>query len=88
MTNKESLLQFPCNFPIKIIGNNTLYFASEILEITRKHFPETPESSIACQESQKGNYLSITVTVYALEQETLDALYMELTKHPEIKMVL
>jgi uncharacterized protein len=88
MTDKEPLIEFPCNFPIKIIGKKTAYFATEISEITRKHFPNTPDEVIVSKESQKGNYLSITITVYVHNKETLDALYLELTKHPDTKMVL
>ncbi|ARG97599.1 HP0495 family protein [Legionella micdadei] len=88
MTDKKSLIQFPCHFPIKIIGKNTDLFATEIKEITQKHFPDTLEETIVCQESQQGNYLSITVVVYVHDQQSLDALYLELTKHPDIKMVL
>lgn len=88
MTNKESQIQFPCHFPIKIIGTNTVTFAKEITTITRKHFPETPDSAIIWQESKQANYISITVTIYVHTQHTLDELYHELTKHPDIKMVL
>jgi uncharacterized protein len=88
MTDNESLIEFPCNFPIKIIGKKTAYFAADVIEITRKHFPNTTDEVIVSQESQKGNYLSITITVYVYNKETLDALYHELTKHPDIKMVL
>jgi putative lipoic acid-binding regulatory protein len=88
MTDKNTLIEFPCHFPIKIIGKNSAEFATEIKAITLKHFPETPEAAIVCQESQKGNYLSITVTIYVHTQDNLDALYKELTKHPDIKMVL
>lgn len=88
MTNKESLIEFPCHFPIKIIGKNTISFAEEITTITLKHFPETPDTAIVHQKSQKANFLSITVTIYVHNQQTLDALYRELTQHPDIKMVL
>ncbi|PJE12743.1 MAG: DUF493 domain-containing protein [Legionella sp.] len=88
MTDKETLIQFPCNFPIKIIGKKTELFAAEINEIIYKHFPETPDEAIVYQESMRGNYLSITVTVYVHDQQSLDALYQEITKHPDIKMVL
>lgn len=88
MTDEKSLIQFPCHFPIKIIGKNSKDFATEIKAITMKHFSETPEVAIVCQESQKGNYLSITVTIYVHNQDALDAFYGELTKHPDIKMVL
>lgn len=88
MTDQKSLMQFPCHFPIKIIGKKTDSFATEIREITSKHFPDTSEEAIVYQESQQGNYLSMTVTVYAQNQQSLDALYQDLTKHPDIKMVL
>lgn len=88
MTDSKSLMEFPCNFPIKVIGVKTSDFARDIASIARKHFPTTPDESIVYQESQKGNYLAITLTVYAENQPSLDALYQELTKHPDIKMVL
>jgi putative lipoic acid-binding regulatory protein len=88
MTDNESLLQFPCEFPIKIVGKNSANFSEEIMAIVRKHFPEIPDSGFVCNPSQKGNYLAITATVYVHSQEELDALYRELTQHPDIKMVL
>ncbi len=88
MTDKESLIQFPCHFPIKIIGKNSKDFADEIKAIAIKHFPETADSAIVFQKSHKGNYLSVTITIYVHSKEALDALYGELTKHPDIKMVL
>ncbi|WED44333.1 YbeD family protein [Legionella cardiaca] len=88
MTEKTSLIEFPCDFPVKIIGKNSPDFLKEILAIILKHFPETPEESINCQESQQGNYLAITAVLYVHGQITLDALYIELTQHPDIKMVL
>ena len=81
-------MTFPCDFQIKIIGNNTEVFALEISSIARKHFPTTEDKAIRHQVSQQGNYLSISLTVYVEDQPTLDALYVELTKHPDIKMVL
>ena len=81
-------MEFPCDFQIKIIGINNDVFASEVLCIARNYFPDTKETSVRSQVSQQGNYLSITLTVYAQDQITLDSLYMELTKHPDIKMVL
>ena len=88
MTDNQSLMQFPCDFPIKIIGKKTAHFLEEITEIVRKHFPNTHDTAIRTNPSQKNNYLSITATVLAHDQATLDALYQELTKHPDIKMVL
>ena len=88
MADKQSLIEFPCHFPIKIIGKNSATFAEEIRAITLKHFPDTPDSFIVSKESERANYLSMTVTVYVHNQKELDAFYLELTKHPDIKMVL
>ena len=88
MTHNASLIIFPCDFPIKIIGHNTLTFFKEISTLIRKYFPNTEEKKITSQLSQQGNYLSITATLYAEDQPTLDALYTELTQHPDVKMVL
>lgn len=88
MTDSKSLMQFPCDFPIKIIGKHTALFLDEISTIIRKYFPNTAATAIRSQASQQSNYLAITVTVQAQDQKTLDALYHELTSHPDIKMVL
>ncbi|STX42399.1 MULTISPECIES: YbeD family protein [Legionella] len=88
MNDKKSMIEFPCDFPLKIVGKKTANFATDIIEIIHKHFPETPDKAIRHQESQHGNYLAITAVVHAQDQVTLDALYRDLTKHPDIKMVL
>ncbi len=87
--NKDiSLLEFPCDFTIKIIGNNSINFEKEIRSIINKHFANGKEIVITCKESKKNNYIAITATIFAESKEKLDALYLELTKHPEAKMVL
>ena len=88
MKKEKSLMEFPCDFQIKIIGQNKESFAIEIMDIARKHFPALEDSSVRSQLSQQGSFLAITITVYVLDQMSLDALYQELTKHPDIKMVL
>lgn len=82
------MIEFPCQFPIKIIFNNQAGAADEIIAIIHRHHPELEVSSIKQQLSKNRNYLSFTVDVMAQSQEKLDALYMELTKHASIKMVL
>lgn len=86
--DNNTLMEFPCDFQIKVIGVNSDVFSAEVLNIARKYFPETKETSIRSQPSQQGNYLAITLTVYVQDQITLDSLYMDLTNHPDIKMVL
>lgn len=83
-----SLMEFPCDFSIKVIGKNTPSFKSDIIAIAKKHYPNLNEQTIRHQISQKETYCSLNITVHALDQASLDALYQELTKHPDINMVL
>ena len=85
---KTSLIEFPCHFPVKIMGINSPTFLEEIREITLKHFPNIEQEKITHKMSKGNNYLAITVTVYAENQEMLDGFYRAITQHPEIKMVL
>lgn len=88
MSSKETLMVFPCDFQIKVIGNNQETFANDVIAIARKYYPTLANANIKRQPSQQANYLAITLTVHAEDQPTLDALYTELTKHPDTKMVL
>lgn len=85
---KTSLIEFPCHFPIKIIGTQSQAFIDEIREIALKHYPNLTPEHLSHKTSQNNNYLAITVTVYAENQQQLDALYRELTQHPDVKMIL
>lgn len=82
------MIDFPTDFPIKIIFENVPGAIDELLDIVRQHHPELSTDAIRQQVSKKGTYLSITTTVLAQDQASLDALYRELTQHPHIKMVL
>lgn len=85
---KTTLIEFPCYFPIKIIGNNSPVFLEEIRQITSTHFPHIKEDALSLKMSKDSNYLAITVTVFAENQDILDAFYRAITQHPEVKMVL
>ena len=75
-------------FSVKIIGVNTELFVEEIKQITKKHFSQFEDKDLSQRPSQKNNYFALTVSVYALNQEMLDAFYQEVTKHTDVRMVL
>lgn len=87
-TGEDSIIQFPCYFPIKIIGNNTDSFLSEIKNTINKFLTEGHEPKISTKTSKNESYLSITVTIYVENQLTLDNVYRAVTQHPDVKMVL
>ena len=84
----ESLLQFPCDFPIKIMGHTSDGLAQEILAMVLRHAPDFDSKTMEMRASAKGNYLGLTCTIRARSRSQLDALYRELSGHPLVKVVL
>jgi putative lipoic acid-binding regulatory protein len=84
----ESLLTFPCSFPIKIMGRTQDGFAQAVVEIVQRHVADWEPATMEMRASKAGNYLSLTCTVNATSREQLDELYRELTSHPMVAMVL
>lgn len=85
---RKTLLEFPCDFPLKIMGNNHPEMSATIAAVVITHAPDFDETTIELRESSKGNYLSLTCTVRATSQAQLDDLYRALTSHPMVKVVL
>ncbi len=82
------LLEFPCDFPIKVMGVAGEGFAQAVLEVVLRHTPDFDPASMEMRLSKAGHYLSLTCTVRATSKEQLDGLYRELTAHPLVKVVL
>ena len=82
------LADYPCDFPVKILGHTRAGFAQAILEIVRRHAPDFDGSSMEMKSSKRGKYLSLTCVVRATSREQLDRLYRELCDHPMVVMVL
>ncbi|MGA9666076.1 MAG: DUF493 domain-containing protein [Gallionella sp.] len=83
-----SLIEYPCDFPIKIFGLQQPGFAQAVLEVVTRHDPGFVAATMEMRASRKARYLSLTCTVRATSREQLDALYQELCDHPSIVMVL
>lgn len=88
MSDEETLLQFPCEFPIKVMGKAGLEFEASVLQIFRKHVPDLGEAAINVRLSKDNNFASITVTIIATSKKQLDAIYLELTAHEDVIMAL
>ncbi len=84
----DTLLEFPCNFPLKVMGAAQEGFAQAIADVVLKHAPDFDAATMEMRPSKAGNYLSLTCTIRAVSQAQLDALYRELTSHPLVKIVL
>jgi putative lipoic acid-binding regulatory protein len=85
---QESLIEYPTNFPIKIMGRRQPRLVQSIVEVVQRHAPDFDASTVEMRTSKKNNYLSVTCTVRATSREQLDALYRDLCDHPSVVMVL
>lgn len=84
----ESLLVFPCEFPIKIMGKNHHGFHQAVIEILKKHLDDFENTKIREVESKQKNYCSLTVHVNATSQQHLDSIYIDLTACDWVIMAL
>ena len=84
----SSLIEFPCEFPLKIFGLKQEEFTRAVLEVVLKHDPGFSAANMEMRTSKKARYLSLTCPIQAVSQIQLDALYQELCDHPSIVMVL
>lgn len=84
----QSLIEYPCRFPIKVMGANTAEFVSAMLVIARAFEPEFDEASLEHRPSRAGNYLGLTISIFVTDREQLDEVYRTLTTHELVKYVL
>ncbi len=84
----ETLLEFPCDFPIKIFGKASDEFEITVFTIVHKHFPTLAENSIVSRHSKDNTYLALTILVTAESKEQLDNAYRELSAHELVLMAL
>lgn len=85
---KKSVIEFPCDFPIKVMGHAQDGFAQAIVELLREFDAQFDAATVEMRPSSSGKYLGLTVTVRAHSQAHLDDIYRKLTSHPMVKVVL
>ncbi len=88
MSDQETLFEFPCEFPIKVMGEAADDFITHVVTIICKHVSELPEDAVTHRTSSGGKFQSVTVTFTATSKVQLDAIYIELSACSRIKMVL
>ena len=85
---QDTLLEFPCDFPLKIMGLSNVALAQTVLDIVLRHAPDFDGATMEMRASSGGKYVSLTCTITATSKPQLDALYRELSGHPLVKVVL
>ena len=85
---EQSLIEYPCHFPIKVMGAQVPEFASTMTALVRQFDPSFDPATIEQRPSKAGNYLGLTLSVHVVSRAQLDDLYRALSTHPLVKVVL
>ncbi|HEY9239625.1 MAG TPA: DUF493 family protein [Burkholderiaceae bacterium] len=84
----QSLIEYPSQFPIKVMGLNVDGFVHAMTSIAQRFDPSYDAATVELRPSKGDKYLGVTLTVTATSREQLDELYRTLSTHPMVKMVL
>lgn len=85
---KETLIEYPYDFPIKVMGLDVDGYVNAVTEIAKQFDPTFDANTVELRPSSSGKYLGVTITVPATSREQLDDLYRTLTSNPLVKVVL
>lgn len=88
MADQDTLLTFPCEFPIKAMGRAGADFDAVVVEIVRRHAGDLREGAVTVRASSGGKYQSVTVVIEATSRAQLDAIYLDLNACDQVMMVL
>ena len=86
--SEESAINFPCSFPIKMMGRDTDDFRQTVRSLVERHAGPIADEAIREASSRKGNFVSVTITVIATSQKQLDDIYRDVSSHDDVLMAL
>lgn len=87
-TSDQPVIEFPCDFPIKMMGKDRPAFHEAARAIIAQHAGPLDDNAWRTANSSKGRFISLTVTIRARSQEQLDAIYRDLSAHEEVLVAL
>lgn len=87
-TPEKSLIEYPCSFPIKVMGLQVEGFVEAMVAVAQNFDACFDAACIERRPSKAGKYLGLTLTITATSREQLDELYRTLSSHPMVKIVL
>lgn len=85
---ESSLIEYPIDFPLKVIGLDELNFELFVIEIVRRHIPDLLDENIMSKLSEGNKYRSVSFQFIAQSRAQVDALYEELSSHKRVLMIL
>ncbi len=88
MSESELEMQFPCTFPLKVMGLNQDDYPGFVLEVGKRYIPGLDESCIRTRLSKNEKYIAVTLTFLAQSREQIDNIYLELNRSNRTKMAI
>ena len=89
MTEPEApRIEFPCDYPIKVMGESCEEFREHVLTVMERHAPGFDQAKVTIRDSRKATYQSVTVTITATGKDQLDAIFVDLKTSSRVRMVL
>jgi len=88
LDQQETLLEFPCKFPIKAMGRSEDGFEALVTNIILTHAAKFAGEAVTTNPSSSGNYISVTVTIEAESKAQLDRIYQDLTDCEQVLVTL
>jgi putative lipoic acid-binding regulatory protein len=85
---EESLIKYPCHFPIKIVGLYSSHYKEMVIGLVREYAPDVSDELVKERYSKNKKYLSLSIIVNAQSREQLDAIYCALTACKQVSWVL
>ncbi len=86
--SNETVMEFPCDFPIKMMGKDSPEFVATARSLVERHAGPVDDGAVQTAQSRNGNFVSVTVTISASSRQQLDDIYQDLTEHDDVLMAL
>ncbi len=86
--DNDQLMNFPCDFDLKVMGDNRNDYPAYVLSVCQKHITGINETNMHTRLSSSGKYIAVTIKLVATSRKQLDDLYIELNNHKQTKMAL
>ena len=87
MTEKPQIV-FPCDYPIKVVGDVREHFHDEVFDVVTRHDPTMTTDRVSQKTSRKGNFISISFMLQAQSKEQIEALFSDLKQIESVRLVL
>ncbi|MDC3332644.1 DUF493 domain-containing protein [bacterium] len=81
-------IEFPCDYPIKILGRQAEDFRALVIEVVSAHTAPIDESLITERPSGKGTFVAVTMTITATGAEQLETIHRALKATGRVHMVI